>query len=83
MTKQKWNGQKFSNQLDQKRTNRKLFARFRDHCLNSKLPKYWVNTEKKNPEFSGLFFVVHDDSPGEFDIAEFFSIRPQQRFSLS
>ena len=83
MTKQRWNGQTFYNQLDQRRTNQKLFSRFRDHCLNSKLPKYWVMTEERNPEFSGLFFVTHEDSPGEFDIAEFFINSKGKRFWLS
>ena len=83
MTKQKWNGQTFYTQLDQRRTNQKLFSRFRDHCLNSKLPKYWVMTEERNPEFSGLFFVTHEDSPGEFDIAEFFINSKGKRFWLS
>ena len=40
-------------QLDQRRTNRKLFARFRDQCLNAKMPKYWVNTEEMNPDSQG------------------------------
>jgi len=69
--------------LDQRRTNRKLFARFREQCLNATMPKYWVDTEEKNPVFSGLFFVVHADSPGEFDIAEFFINSKGKRFWMT
>ena len=72
-----------SSKLDQRRTNRKLFARFREQCLNATMPKYWVDTEKKNPVFSGLFFVVHEDSPGEFDIAEFFINSRGKRFWMT
>ena len=83
MTKQRWNGQAYYTQLDQRRTNRKLFARFREQCLNAKMPKYWVETEEMNPDFSGLFFVVHADSPGEFDIAEFFINSKGKRFWMT
>ncbi len=83
MTKRNWNGRAPYNQLDQRRTNHKSFSRFREHCLNAKLPKYWVTTEERNPEFSGLFFVTHEDSPGEFDIAEFFINTKGKRFWLS
>lgn len=72
-----------SSGLDERRTNRKAFNRFRDQCLNAKMPKYWVNTEEKNPEFSGLFFVAYDDSPGEFDIGEFFINSKGKRFWVS
>lgn len=84
MSNRKWNGQTWYNQLDQRRTNEKLFTRFRDHCLTAKLPKHWVITEDEgDPEFSGLFFVSHADSPGEFDIAEFFINSKGKRFWLS
>jgi len=84
MSNRKWNGQTWYNQLDQRRTNEKLFTRFRDHCLTAKLPKHWVITEDEgNPEFSGLFFVSHADSPGEFDLAEFFINSKGKRFWLS
>jgi hypothetical protein len=83
MSRRQWNGQTWYNQLDQRRTNEKLFTRFRDHCLNAKLPKRWVITEERNPDFSGLFFVSHADSPGEFDIAEFFINSKGKRFWLS
>jgi hypothetical protein len=84
MSNRQWNGQTWYNQLDQRRTNEKLFTRFRDHCLTAKLPKHWVITEDEgNPEFSGLFFVSHADSPGEFDIAEFFINSKGKRFWLS
>lgn len=41
------------NPLDQRRTNRKLFASFREQCLNAKMPKHWVETEEMNPDFRG------------------------------
>ena len=83
MTKLRWGGRSWYTKLDQRRTNPKVFARFRDHCLNARLPKYWVDTDKNNPEFSGLFFVKHRDSPGEFDIAEFFINKKGQRFWMT
>ena len=84
MSYRQWNGQTWYSQLDQRRTNEKIFSRFRDHCLNAKLPKHWVNTEDVgNPDFSGLFFVSHVDSPGEFDIAEFFINSKGKRFWLT
>ena len=71
------------NPLDQRRTNRKLSPSFREQCLNAKMPKYWVYTEEMYPDFSGLFFVVHEDSPGEFDIAEFFINSRGKRFWMT
>lgn len=69
--------------LDHRRTDQKAFSRFRDQCLNSRMLKAWVKTDEGNPEFSGLFFVRHDDSPGEFDIAEFFINMKGKRFWLT
>ena len=69
--------------LDRRRTNENQFARFRDHCLNARLSKHWIDTDKELPEFSGLFFVKHPDSPGEFDIAEFFINSKGKRFWMT
>lgn len=82
MRKERWNGQTWYMPLDQTRTNEKLYQRFREQCLNSKMPKYWVKTEEMNPDFSGLFFVKQREFPAEFNIAEFFINRKGKRFWL-
>ena len=69
--------------LDHRRTEQKAFSRFRDQCLNSRMLKAWVKTDEGNPEFSGLFFVKHPDSPTEFDIAEFFINKKGKRFWMT
>ena len=83
MRKERWNGQTWYMPLDQTRTNEKLYQRFRDQCLNSKMPKHWVDAEKEgNPDFSWLFFVKQKEFPAEFNIAEFFINRKGKRFWL-
>jgi len=84
MTKMRWNGVAWYTELDRRRTDHAKFSEFRRHCLNAKLPKYWMDTEMDgNPEFSGLFFVKHPDSPTEFDIAEFFINKKGKKFWMT
>jgi hypothetical protein len=58
--------------LDQRSTNLKAYAKFRDHCLRSKLSKHWVSTDDNNPEFGGMFFIKHKDFLGDVDITEYY-----------
>ena len=69
--------------LDQRRTNGRKFAQFRSQCLKANMPKCWVDADKEPPDFSGLFFVKHPDSPGEFDVAEFFVNSKGKQFWLT
>lgn len=83
MTKLRWNGMSYYQELDRRRTNPNKFTEFRKHCLNGKHFKDWVKTEDRNPRFSGLFFIKHKDFPGEFDIAEFFINTKGKRFWMT
>jgi len=83
MTKLRWNGMSYYQELDRRRTSPKKFEEFRKHCLKGKHFKDWVKTDERNPEYSGLFFVKHPDSPAEFDIAEFFINTKGKRFWMT
>jgi len=69
--------------LDQRRTNPKQWEMFRRQCLKTKMPKTWVKTEESNPDFSGLFFIKHEDFVGDIDIAEFFINSKGKRFWMT
>lgn len=58
--------------LDQRTTNLRTFTKFREHCLKAKLTKNWVSTEEGNPDFSGMFFIKHEDFLGDVDITEYY-----------
>jgi len=56
---------------NRKLTNIATFHRFRTQCLNSKMPKQWVNNDTEVPVCTGLYFIKHKDFLGDVDIAEY------------
>ena len=72
-----------SAKVDRRHGNPVVFARFRERCLGYTAQKAWVETEKGNPEYPGLFFVQHNDTPWQFDIAEFFINSKGKRFWIA
>lgn len=69
--------------MDHRRINYRSFSQFRAQCLRAKMSKHWVSTEEDNPEYSGLFFIKHDDFLGDIDIAEFFINKKGEKFWLT
>ena len=57
--------------LNRKLTNIATFSRFRRQCLNSKMPKRWVDNDEEQPICTGLYFIKHKDFLGDIDIAEY------------
>jgi len=78
-----WSGNGLYRKIDQRHTDPTKFARFRERCLGYTAQKDWVETEKSNPEYSGLFFIEHKDSPWQFDIGEFFINSKGKRFWMT
>jgi len=57
--------------MNRKLTNIATFHRFRTQCLNSKMPKRWVDNDDEEPLCTGLYFIKHKDFLGDVDIAEY------------